>query len=52
MGAKASFGDLLGLGSVKSEEIDSKTLNKDSAGDQLVFKMSMQILPVSDIYSI
>lgn len=41
--------DILGLGSVNNEDIESITLNKDSAGDQLVFKISIQMLPVSEI---
>lgn len=40
---------LLGLGSVKREDIESITLNKDKAGDQLVLRISIQMLPFSEI---
>ena len=38
-----------GFGSVNREERDSMTLNNDSAGDQLCLRMSIQMLPLSDI---
>lgn len=41
--------NILGLGSVKSEDKDSMTLNNDNAGDQLCLRMSIQILPCSEI---
>ncbi len=41
--------DARGLGSVNKDDIESITLNKDSAGDQLVFRISIQMLPVSEI---
>ena len=44
------WGHSLGLGSVKREDIESITLNKDKAGDQLVLRISMQILPLSEIW--
>jgi hypothetical protein len=42
--------NILGLGSVSSEERDNRTLYSDSAGDQLCFSMSMHTLPRSDIF--
>ena len=39
----------LGFGSVRSEDKDSITLNRDKAGDQFCFKMSMQMFPCSEI---
>lgn len=41
---------VLGLGSVRREDRESITLNNDSAGDQLLLRMSMQMFPCSDIY--
>jgi hypothetical protein len=40
---------ILGLGSVRREERESMTLNRERAGDQLLLRMSMQMLPCSDI---
>ena len=42
--------DVRGFGSVRREERESMTLNKDSAGDQLFFRISIQILPWSEIW--
>lgn len=39
----------LGLGSVRRDESDSMTLNRESAGDQFCFSMSMQMFPISEI---
>jgi hypothetical protein len=41
--------DVLGLGSVNNEDIESITLNNDNAGDQFDLRISMQIPPVSEI---
>lgn len=41
--------DLLGLGSVNNEDIESITLNRDRAGDQFDLRISMQMPPVSEI---
>lgn len=42
--------NLLGFGSVNMDERDSMTLNIESAGDQLCFKMSMHTEPLSEIF--
>lgn len=41
--------NILGFGSVNNEDRESMTLNNDNAGDQLFFRMSIQIPPCSDI---
>ena len=38
-----------GLGSVRREDRESITLNRDRAGDQLYLRISMQMLPWSEI---
>ena len=40
----------LGFGSVRREERESITLYSESAGDQLVLRMSMQTLPRSEMF--
>lgn len=42
--------NLLGLGSVNSDERESMTLKSERAGDQLCLRISMHILPCSDIF--
>jgi hypothetical protein len=39
-----------GLGSVRRELSESTTLKIDSAGDQLFFKISIQTLPLSEMF--
>ena len=41
---------LRGFGSVSNDERDKITLKRDSAGDQLCFRMSMQIPPRSEMF--
>lgn len=41
---------VLGFGSVSRELRDSISLNRESAGDHEVLRISMQILPVSAIF--
>lgn len=40
----------LGLGSVRSEDRESMTLNIERAGDQLFLRMSMHMLPCSEMF--
>jgi len=41
---------LRGLGSVRRDERESITLKSDNAGDQFCLRISMHILPLSDIF--
>lgn len=40
----------LGLGSVSKDDSDSMTLNKDRAGLHMVFRMSRQMCPESEMF--
>lgn len=40
---------LLGLGSVRSDESDRRTLYNERAGDQLFFRRSMHTLPLQNL---
>lgn len=42
--------DARGFGSVRSEERESMTLNKERAGDQLCLSISMQMFPRSEMF--
>ena len=42
--------DARGLGSVRSDERESMTLKSDNAGDQFCFRMSIHMLPLSEIF--
>jgi len=39
-----------GLGSVRRDERESMTLKRDNAGDQFCFRISIHMLPLSDIF--
>lgn len=47
---KRAIGSLLGLGSVKRDDSERRTLYKDSAGDQFCFSTSMHTCPRSEIF--
>lgn len=47
----SNYDHILGLGSVRSDDSERMTLKRDSAGDQLCLRMSMQMFPLSLMFT-